>query len=185
MVTLTPAPSAEQIVIASPSPQAQAGPDGRFTLSGVVPGRYFVRAQGIVKSAIINGTDTLDFPLEITGRDDVANAVITVTDRVSELAGRLTEATGQPGSDYTIVIAPDDRRYWTPGSRRILTTRPGTDGAYVLRGLPPGSYHLAAVTDMEPGGQFDPEFLSALTGASTRVTILEGAKAVQDLRVAR
>jgi hypothetical protein len=83
-----------------------------------------------------------------------------------------------------VIAAAVDPQYWTPGSRRILTSRPGPLGRYTFRNLPPGSYYLAVVTDLEPGGQFDPELLKTLT-SGVRVTLTEGGKLQQDLRIAR
>lgn len=195
MVTLQNAPSPQPIQMGQ-MPQAQVQPDGRFALEGVPPGRYILRASGgggptpgslpiVQKSSIVGAEDTMDIPLEFTADQDLAGVTITMTDRLTELSGTLTESTGQPGNDYTIIVASADTRFWTPGSRRILTTRPGADGKYSFRNIPPGEYTIAAVTDIEPGGQYDPEFLKALSGASIRVTLTEGTKKTQDLRVAR
>ena len=192
-VTLQNAPS-PQTVSTGPMPQAQVMPDGRFTLDGVPPGRYILRASGggggtpgslpiVQKSAIVNADDTMDVPLEFTGEQDLSGVTITMTDRLTELNGTLTDATGKPGADYTIIVASADSRFWTPGSRRVLTTRPGADGKYTFRNLPAGEYSIAAVTDLEPGGQYDPEFLKALAGASVHVSLTEGTKKTQDLRV--
>ncbi len=184
-VTLMLAPSAQMITVGAP-PQAQIGADGRFTLVGVTPGQYTLRAGGgIMKSAIVGGQDTLDFPLDFTAERDIADAVLTVTDKSSELSGMLTDPAGKPAVDFSIVVAPSDPRFWRPGGRRVLVTRPDTSGKYTFRSLPPGDYMLAAVTDLEQGSHFDPEFLKALSGGSVRVMITEGAKATQDLRVGR
>jgi uncharacterized protein (DUF2141 family) len=195
MVTLQSAPSPQPVPMGQ-MPQAQVQPDGRFTLEGVPPGRYILRASGgggatpgslpiVQKSAIANADDMMDIPLEFAADQDLAGVVITMTDRLTELNGTLTESTGKPGVDYTIIVASAETRFWTPGSRRVVTTRPGADGKYSFRNIPPGEYTIAAVTDLEPGGQYDPEFLKALSGASIHVTLTEGTKKTQDLRVAR
>ena len=185
MVSLQLAPDSAQMRF-SQLPQGVIGPDGRFTISGVSPGRYQIRPPGPATSAIIDGKDTLDFPLDFTGDADVTNAVLTVTDKQTEIAGRLTDATGKPGADETVIIASTDDRYWTPGSRRIAYTRTRADGQYVFRNLPSGSYVIAVVNDLEFGMQYDVEFLRSLAAAgSTRVTLAEGEKLLRDLRVAR
>jgi hypothetical protein len=84
-----------------------------------------------------------------------------------------------------VVIASRDSRYWTPGARRILTARPGVDGRYTFRNIPAGDYLLAAVTDLEQGGQYDQEFLKSLLGASMTITLHDGARQTQDIRLAR
>jgi hypothetical protein len=183
-IFLTPAPSVRSIPMMSGPPSVQIEPDGRFTLTGVLPGRYSFRGGfGMLKSAVVAGQDTADFPLEFTGEHDVMDAVLTFTDKTSELTGTLTDAAGKPAPDYTVIVAPSDNRYWTPGSRRIVTSRPSTDGRYVFRGLPPGDYVLAVVTDLENGAQYDPEFLRSLSTGALRVGIIEGGKVAQDLRV--
>jgi hypothetical protein len=193
MVTVTQAPASQQVSF-GPSPQAQVGPDGRFTLQGLGPGKYILRASGIPstpaapiaqKSAVVNGQDTMDIPLDFTADQDFANATITMTDRLTELGGTLSDGSGKLGSEYMIIVVAAESRFWTPLSRRIQTTRPSPDGRYMLRNLPPGDYMIAALTDLEPGSQYDPEFLKALAGASVRVTLSEGEKRTQDLRVAK
>jgi hypothetical protein len=71
-----------------------------------------------------------------------------------------------------------------PQARRIQSSRPGTDGKFTFRNLPPGDYRLTAVTDVEPGEWFDPAFLEQLLNASIPVILREGEKKVQDIKVA-
>ena len=182
VVTIAPAP-ADQFM-AGPPPQAQVGSDGRFTMSGVAPGRIVLRVSGgMMKSAVVSGQDTLDFPLEFTGEHDLTDAVLTLTDKITEVSGTITDSAGKPGADYSIIAAAADSRFWLPGARRIAITRPATDGRFSFRALPPGNYLLAAVTDIEPGAQYHPEFLRRLAGNAVPVTVTEGGKVTQDLRV--
>ena len=183
-VSLQLAPAPQQIYY-NALPGAQVGPDGRFTLTGVSPGRYLIRTNtgGVLRSAMSGGQDTLDFPLEGPLDRDVSDVVITVTGSATELGGILSDSTGKPSPDYTIVVASVESRYWTPGSRRIAMQRPGPDGRYSFRALPPGQYFIAAVVDPEQGIQYDPEFLKELAGAAVSITINDGGKTTQDLRV--
>jgi hypothetical protein len=183
MVTVNLAPT-QQTMFFGQMPQAQVGLDGRFTITGVIPGRVTIRGSGFVmKSSVVGGQDTLDFPLEFTGERDVTDAVLTFTDTPSELSGTLMDGIGKPATDMMIVVAASDNRYWTPGSRRIVVTQPAPDGRYTIRSLPPGAYLIAAVNDLENGGQYDPEFLRTLSAVSVPLTIMEGGKVTQDLRV--
>ena len=166
------------------TPRAIVGPDGRFTLKGVPPGHYEFRVSGQAhKSSIVSGQDTLDFPLEFTGDRDVTGAVLTITDRCNELFGTLTDSSGQPATDYTIIVAASDPRFWREGSRRIKVTEPDLWGRYYFRDLPPGSYQLSVVNDLEPWKQYDPEFLRTIAITSVPITIGDGAKVTQNLRV--
>jgi hypothetical protein len=160
--------------------------DGRFTIGSVVPGRYKLNASGagagwFLESAVLEGQDSLDFPVDIKGA--VSSAVVTFTDRHSELTGLITNDQSQPVTDYTLILYPVDARYRSPQSRRILSTRPATDGRFTFRTLPAGDYRLAPVLEPEPGVWFDPAYLQELDSGAIRVSIAEGEKKEQNLRV--
>ncbi len=188
-------------------PPAAVDASGRFTITGVAPGKYSLRGNapagtggpGVgqggaltaggsgnwqLRSSVAGGRETLDFPLEIGPNMNVSDAVITFADRTTELGGLLQDAQGVATSDYSIIIFPTDQRYWVPQARRIQSVRPGTDGRYTVRNLPPGDYAIAAVTDVEPGEWFDPAFLQELLAASMRITLNEGDRKTQDIRLA-
>jgi hypothetical protein len=186
-IQLAMAPSSQQVALVGPPPAAEIGADGRFTISGVVPGKYTFRSNrgGTIKSAIAAGEDMLDFPLDLSGDRDIGDVVVTLTDKVTELSGTLSDATGNPALDYVVLLAPKDQRYWTPGGRRIMTTRPDSRGHYSFSNPPPGDYLIAALTDLEPGAQYDPDFLKTLVGASMAISIAEGGRQTQDIRLAR
>jgi hypothetical protein len=172
--------------LAAPA-QGRVDAGGRFTVASVAPGRYRLTAGGVdsgwsLESAIVDGQDSLDFPVEIKGQN-LTGALVTFTDRQTELSGTLTDSRGRPAPDYTLVVFSEDPRFWTPQSRRIRTTRPATDGRFVLRNLPPGDYRICPVIDPEPGAWFDPAFLQQLDSAALRVSLAEGEKRVQDIRL--
>jgi hypothetical protein len=131
-----------------------------------------------------NGRDALDFPLEIAPNQDVNGVTLSFTDKSQQLAGTIQDTSGKPTSDYTIIVFPSDKRYWVPQSRRIASTRPSTDGKFTFGSLPAGDYRLTAVTDVETGEWYDPDFLSQLQSVSISVNIAEGDKKTQDIRVA-
>jgi hypothetical protein len=106
-----------------------------------------------------------------------------MTETPSEVTGALTDAAGKPAPNYSIIAASTDTRFWTPGLRRVILTRPGPDGRYFFRALPAGSYFLCAITDIEQGAQYDPDFLRTLSTASVTITVADGGKVQQDLRV--
>ncbi len=187
-------------------PNATVDASGRFTIVGVPPGRYSLRGTApagtggpgvgaggalsaggtgnwVLKSSVAAGRDSLDFPLELGPNMSVTDAVLTFADRSTELTGLLQDAQGAATSDYSIIIFPTDSQFWVPQSRRIQSVRPGTDGRYSVRGLPPGDYALAAVTDVEPGEWFNPEFLKELIAASMRISLADGDRKTQDIRL--
>ena len=166
--------------------------DGTFTLTGAAPGLYKLTsmppatpAGWMLRSAIVNGVDSLDVPFEVKPNQPIDGAIITFTDHPTELSGTLQTPAGVPTSNYFIIVFATDKKFWTPSSRRIVMARPGTTGRYTLRNLPPGTYSVAAVTDVEPNAWFDPAFLEQLVGTSIRVTLAEGEKKPLDLKIAR
>jgi hypothetical protein len=187
-------------------PPAVVEGSGLFTVNGVAPGVYSIgasvtggrgrggeppsptsaapAAQWTLKSALVNGRDVLDFPLAIEPNQDVAGASLVFTDRTQEVSGTIQDVSGRPTSDFTIVVYSADRRYWGPLSRRIAATRPDTEGRFTIRTLPAGDYRLTAVTDAEPGEWFNPDFLEQLIGGSIPISLAEGEKKVQDIRLA-
>lgn len=166
---------------------------GAFTVKGATPGRYRVvlsippsipnASKWALKSSIVDGRDTLDVPLEIRPQQHVDDVVVTVTDRPSELTGMLQDASGNPITDYFIVVFSQDRAFWTPQSRRIQGVRPAQDGKYTLRNLPAGEYIVVAVGDVEPGEWFDPAFLQRVAPSGMRLTIGEDERKRQDLQI--
>jgi hypothetical protein len=200
-VRLTLSPRAQQNLGPGGMPVAAVDEFGRFTITGVAPGRYTLsgspqsgrggagRGAGsntswTLSSAVIDGRDVLDFPLDVAPHENIRDAVVTFTNRTQDLSGRIQDAMGRPTADFTIIVFPTDTRYWLSRARRIASSRPGTDGSFIVRDLPVGDYRLTAVTDVEPGEWYDPNFLSQLVQVSIPITLREGDKKVQDIKVA-
>jgi protocatechuate 3,4-dioxygenase beta subunit/sarcosine oxidase gamma subunit len=184
-ISITPSPVPAGLPAFNTSPQVDVDADGAFVLPGIRPGRYFLRASGpgTVRSVMWNGVETLDFPLEVTADSDVVDVVMTLTDKLSELSGMVTDAAGRPVYEATVLAVAADSRYWTLGTRRIVTAQPAADGRYAFRGLPPGEYRLAVVTEFEVENRLDPAYLQQISPVSTSVTLTEGGSVRQDLRL--
>jgi len=158
-----------------------------FAFDGVVPGPFrFISTTGagrelFATSATIGGREALDGPIDI--KSAITDMAVVFTDRPSEVTGTLQDATGRPATDYFIVVFSTNRAYWTPLSRRVMQTRPGNDGKYVLRNLPAGEYLLAALTDLAPGDTSDPTFLAQLVSSAQKITVTDGSTTVQPFRI--
>jgi len=165
--------------------------DGRFTFSSVMPGRYRASPSSIrvgeklwwPVSALLDGRDLLDQPLDAIGTTDVTGITITYTDRPTELSGLMLDAAGHPAPEYHIIVFSTERSNWRSLSRRIQQVRPGADGRFMFRNLPPGEYFLGAVTDVEDNEWFDPAFLEPLAAASIKLTLAANEQKVQDIRI--
>jgi hypothetical protein len=175
---------------------AEAGSDVAFQIRDILPGRFKISNEmrpGLLPgsgwaltSVMSGGRDLLDAPFELQMGAGLSDVVVTFTDHPSELTGTLQGATGTPTSDYFIVAFSTDRQFWFPNSRRITSVRPNTSGAYAIRNLPSGEYFISALTDVEDGEWFDPDFLQTLLRASPlKIAIGEGEKSVQNLRIGR
>jgi hypothetical protein len=168
------------------TPSVNADASGVFTFSGVTPGRYRITGTAAggwqFRSAVAQGRDSADFPLEVA-TSDVRDVEVAFTDRPTEISGDLLDAAGHPASDYVIIVFPADKSFWGPQSRRIVSTRPASDGHFRVPNLPPGEYLIAAVNDVEQGQWFDPSFLAELERAARHVTLAEGEKKVQSFKI--
>jgi hypothetical protein len=174
-------------------PPAQIQPDGSFDMSNIGPGTYklFVTPPpGFppgwwLRSAMTNGRDLLDHTISFELGMNMSGVVVTLSDRHTELSGVLQAANGEPAPDYAVIIFPADRSLWTAGARRMQTARPASDGAFMLRDLPGGEYVIAAVRDVDPREWQTSSFLDQVMASGVKVTLRDGEKTRQDLRIAR
>ncbi len=163
---------------------------GTFTRTGLAPARYFLSLTmpppWQVKSATLNGRDVYDAPLEIrTG--NVANVLITATDRLAQLSGTVTASGSYKPGDATIIVFPANHEAWIDNGmnpRLVRTTRVSAAGTYTVANLTAGDYLVVAIDRSEEGDVQDPAFIEALARAGTRVSMTAEAR-TQALTVAR
>ena len=132
------------------------------------------------KSAMLDGRDVFDTLLEVSA--DVDNLVITVTDSPTEISGHLLNAP-RSLSAYTVIAFPAERQLPNSLARRVVAGTLLSSGGFVLASLPAGKYLLAVLEDAEQGSWYDPKLLEALRPTAIPVTVTDGQKVVQDLRV--
>jgi carboxypeptidase family protein len=177
-MTLTRTP---QIGSRSPVPRALIAEDGRFVFRNLAPGDYVVRVEGLpygwlASSATVDGRDTLDFGLRIQPGVNVEGLAVTVADWLPEVSGILRDAADRPSTAGWVVLFPEDKAHWTGTGRRMQGVRPGTEGRFVFRSVPPGTYSVVAA-DAEPGQWLDPSFLEKVAPGAVRVVVREGENA--------
>lgn len=163
--------------------------DGTFVFDGLGPGKWRVTAASLpagwsLRSAMLGDRDTLDVPFEVRLGQPIAGLTVTMTDKPTELTGRVLDTTGKPTSEFSMVAFSVERGHWTTSPRRVSgAARLSSDGAYRITGLPPGEYFLAVITEASPGQLDDPSFLESLIPRSMKVALGEGERKVQDYQV--
>lgn len=187
-ISLTPILSGSSVAVLTQPVDSDA--QGRFVIENVTPGRYrwgVTSPPGAgawtLKSAVARTRETIDAGLDVRPNEPVSDVILTMSDRPTTLQGTLQDTAGRAASEYFIVVYARDRALQTPPTRRVSMARPGSDGSFTLRDLPPGDYLIAAVTDIEQGEWRDPAFLAQLVPASIPVTLAEGETKRQDITI--
>ncbi len=139
MVALSPSPLTPGSRLLS----RRVSADGTFTIPDVAGGPYVLtvapgQPSWVPLSGVIDGQDSLDRPVEISG--NVTGAMLTVTDVATTVQGRVIGMT----SGSVVVFSSDSRQWTSGGSRRVKVVAILPGGVFTVSGLPPGTYHAAA-----------------------------------------
>jgi hypothetical protein len=163
--------------------------DGTFALRGLMSGMYALSGSVSspdkvwrLRSAIKNGRDLLDSPIQVLG-DDILDVVLTFSDRRSTVTGTLLDTNNTPASGAFVILFPQDRQLWS-SARRVLASRSASNGSFLFTGMPAGEYQLA-VTRGLPLEWNSARWLVGLLSNSLTVHVSEGGTVIQDLRMGR
>jgi protocatechuate 3,4-dioxygenase beta subunit len=162
--------------------------DGSFRFEGVPPGHYRVAASGlgsfVLHSAMLNDRETLDEPFVVASGQQISGLRVAVTDVPTTVTGTLSDQLGRPAPEFAVVMFSTDRTHWFAAPHRMTgLVRLDSNGAYRITGLPPGTYHLSAVTDASAQQLADPTFLEELAASALTVTLAPGEQKRQDLKL--
>ena len=188
----TSAPRPERVFVSASSQNGLGGSgaairdDGRLSLE-VVPGTYSLFASAgsgwYVKRIVYRGQDVESEDVDLTaapgGRIDVV-----FTNRSSTVDGGVSDGSGKPVTEYTVVIFPQDAELARRGRQRMRMARPDQQGRFRAEHLPPGDYLAAAVVELDMEGGFDPEILDGLRPAAKAFRLREGDAATLSLTLA-
>jgi protocatechuate 3,4-dioxygenase beta subunit len=158
---------------------------GRFQLTGV-SGRIFLAATvpgWTIKSIALDGEDVTDNTIDLTGKQSVTGVVIRMTDRVAQISGKVSDDRGQPARECTVVFQTAEEREPVVAARLLRTVRCESSGSFTMRGIRPGRYVVTAVTSIEQGRQFEPEYQRDLRRAAQSLVIREGETTTLDLKL--
>jgi hypothetical protein len=137
----------------------------------------------MLRSVTIDGEDVTDVPYELTNGDVIDNVRLVLTDRLTDVAGGVSNERGQAVKDYVVVVQPEEPKPAQIATRYIQTARPDQDGRFRVRRLPPGRYVITALEALEEGRQWDPEYQPKLRDAGKAFSIKEGESIVLDLKL--
>jgi len=142
----------------------------------------------VVKAVFANGVDVTDRALPFgEPPQSLSDVEVVLTNKLTELAGTVATSQGQP-RELTLLVFPIDRARWYPGSRFFQRQRAAATGAFSIRSLPPGEYHVAALADTTVPADSDeawqdPQFLESIAGRAARAALNEGQKLSIDVRL--
>ena len=178
-------------------------PDGSFETTTVF-GPTLIQAQPqrndwYVKSVVFKGQDIVDTPFDFAGSGTFRDIEVLISAAGATVTGRVTDDRGALLRDYFVVVFPTFRDQWFAGSRWVRSVRAASSSApFVVTGLPPGDYWVAAIDRLNTMGPIerlpndargmllsDPELLESLSSRATRITLGEGQSQDVALRLIR
>lgn len=167
------------------SPQPAVRSDWTFELSGL-HGPLVLAGGGMnnwgIKTISVGGSDLTESPIDFS-KGDVEDIEVLLTNRYSEVAGRITESRGAVAGDASVVIFPADPDKWTPLTSRIASARPDQQGRFSVKGLQAGRYLAIALDYLEEGEEHDPDLLKEWARVATTFTLGDGESRTIDLKV--
>ena len=158
--------------------EAAVNQAGTFRIGGLL-GPHLLRLEGLpdgwmLKSFSLNGLDVTDTPTDLRGTEQISDAEVVLTNRLTGVAGRVTSG-GKPARGATTIVFSEDSTKWTFPSRYVRSVVSDDQGRFALRALPPDGHYLAIAVDyLEDGEAADPEFLQQMVGAASRFSLREG-----------
>jgi hypothetical protein len=153
---------------------------GPFAVHGVLPGDYRVGVEtedGVPLQPMPSSRDSSrqTSGVLVVGAQDLTGVDIAVSTRSARLLGAVSGASDEPWKT-SVVVFPIDQALRSD-VRRTVIARVSMDGRYVVQGLPPGQYFVAATEQALPPHRL-PTALERLVPAALRVTIGTGDQIV-------
>jgi len=166
--------------------KAQMKPDGTFLLTGLDDGIYefevWSSCEGCyLKAATANGQDVLDQGLQISSGAAPSPIELVYSSNSSTIDGTVVREDGLPASGAAVLLVPDRLRQ----SRYSDYHEKSTDqyGHFLIRGVPPGTYHVYSWRRIDYADYTDPAFLKPFEQKAQTISIGENEKKSLQLSV--
>jgi hypothetical protein len=155
----------------------QVKPDGAFTGPNVSALRYRLRTMNMpdgtyMKTIRMGSQEIGDFLIDLTtGAPGPIEVVVSA--KAGQIKGTVEDEKQQPAANATIILVPE-------ASKRdqfslFKQTTADQNGAFTVKGLPPGEYTLFSWEEIEDGAWQDPEFLKKYEADGIKVKVAEGS----------
>ena len=154
--------------------EARVGADGAFEVTGVL-GHVMLVSQfdgWVVTSVIVDGDDKADDSIDPGDRGMLDDVRVTVSDRLSSVAGRIVDDRGRPLANHVAVLMRMEKTA-VPRQRFRLMRTDGA-GRFEAEGLRSGEWVAGAVETLEDGYHFSPEFQERLRVHGRRFMLTSG-----------
>jgi len=164
----------------SPGPGvlAPVSVDGTFELRDVHDMNVFRVVEAPsgwhLKAVTLRGADITDKPVQLAPGEQTDGLEIHLTKQQPRLKVTVTGRSARAASDAILVVFSTDPSQWGARSRFVKSGRFDGAGKCEVEGLPPGSYFVAMVDDVEQPTATDPEFLGRIKSQATVITLREG-----------
>jgi hypothetical protein len=164
-------------VFPSPEP-AMVQPDGSFALAQIQSGNYMLRVAGLPEGFYVKSTryldrDVLESDVQVESEAAGTVSVLLGSDG-AQLTGTVVDDGSRPLARSTIVLVPDKTRRHRVDQYRVAVS--GPNGAFTLRGIPPGEYKLLAWQSVEQNAYFNSDFIGSFEELGSPVQAGPSAK---------
>jgi hypothetical protein len=163
-------------------------PQGDFTIRSVRPATYDASVTPLpetlyLKSVQVEKEETINTGIEVADSRSY-RLEVTLGGDGAQLEGVVKDGEDKPVGGGTVLLAPAD-----PAMRkmqRLYKTATTThDGKYILKGIPPGSYHLYSFEEIDPGVWFEADFLPPYQGKAVSISLAPNGRSAADLKLLR
>ena len=151
--------------------------DWTFAVTNIFgPSRLHVTTPNgwAIKSVLLGDRDVTDEAMDMSSGEQLSDVDVVVTNIVTRVNGRLTDAEGKANADGTVLFFAVEPNKRFDRSRWVRAVRPDQQGAFQIEGLPSGEYLAIALDYVQDGVWNDPEYLATLVQRGQKVVLRAG-----------